>query len=150
MARAAGQPTAQQRRWSLRRRRVSHALEVTAVSPRRWPCSTASRRTRTRWVVAQGGAGHRALGLGCDDGRPTTGKTSSARERGRRCRPWMSSSENRPEKGKQRGNSQTMMDSRKEWQDGVEDDELYLVVVLVDAGTRWFGRKSSPKSSSET
>ena len=25
------------------------------------------------------------------------------------------------------------MDSRKGWQDGVEDDEIYLVVVVVDA-----------------
>ena len=28
---------------------------------------------------------------------------------------------------------------------GVEDDEIYLVVVVVDAGTRRFGRKSSPE-----
>ena len=44
-------------------------------------CSAASRRTRARWVAAQGGAGRRALGPGCGDGRPTAGETSSAGER---------------------------------------------------------------------
>ena len=37
------------------------------------------------------------------------------------------------------------MDSRKEVYRGVEDDEIYLMVVVVDAGTRQFGRKSSPE-----
>ena len=44
-------------------------------------CSAASRRTRARWAAAQGGAGRRALGPGCGDGRPTAGETSSAGER---------------------------------------------------------------------
>ena len=49
---------------------------------------TAPRRQRgRRWVPYCGG------------GRPTAGEASSAGERGR-CRPWMSSSENRSEKGK--------------------------------------------------
>ena len=65
-------------------------------------------------------------------------------------RPWCSSPENRPEKGKRRRNSQTVMDSRIGIHYGVEDDEIYLVVVVVDAGKRRFGRKSSPKSSPET
>ena len=44
-----------------------------------------------------------------------------------------------------------MMDSRKEGHYGEENDEIYLVVVVVvDVGTRRFGRKSSPKSSLET
>jgi len=42
------------------------------------------------------------------------------------------------------------MDSRKKIHYGVENDEIYLVVVVVDDGTRRFGRKSSPKSSPET
>jgi len=40
----------------------------------------------------------------------------------------------RPEKGKRRGNSQTVMDSRKEGHYGVENDEIYLMVVTVFAG----------------
>ena len=28
---------------------------------------------------------------------------------------------------------------------GVENDEIYLVVVVVDAGMQWFDQKSSPK-----
>ena len=44
-----------------------------------------------------------------------------------------------PEKGKRRGNSQTVMNSRKEGHYGVENDEIYLVVVVVvDVGTRRF------------
>ena len=124
----------------------------------RWPSATAScarehasggargrgaiRRRRAEPGRGVGPCRVAAHGAGC-----RRGMAGELEEEGQ---PWTSSPENRPEKGKQRGNSQTMMDSRKEWQDGVEDDELYLVVVLVDAGTRWFGRKSSPKSSSET
>jgi len=37
------------------------------------------------------------------------------------------------------------MDSRKEWQDGVENDEIYLVVVMIFARDVRGGRKSSPK-----
>ena len=37
------------------------------------------------------------------------------------------------------------MDLRKEGHHGEENDEIYLVVVVVDAGTRRFGRKSSPE-----
>ena len=37
------------------------------------------------------------------------------------------------------------MDSRKEWQDGVENDEIYLVVVTVFAEDVRGGWKSSPK-----
>ena len=37
------------------------------------------------------------------------------------------------------------MDSIKGIHYGVEDDGIYLVVVVVDAGTRRFGRKSSPE-----
>jgi len=37
------------------------------------------------------------------------------------------------------------MDSRKEWQDGVENDEIYLVVVTVFTGDVRGGQKSSPK-----
>ena len=48
------------------------------------------------------------------------------------------------------GNGQIVMDSIKGIHYGVEDDGIYLVVVVVDAGTRRFGRKSSPKSSPET
>ena len=48
------------------------------------------------------------------------------------------------------GNDETMADSPNEGRAGVEDDEIYLLVVTVDAGTRRFGRKSSPKSSPET
>ena len=44
----------------------------------------------------------------------------------------------RPEKEKRRGNSQTVMDSRKEGHYGEENDEVYLVVVVVDTGTRQF------------
>ena len=55
-----------------------------------------------------------------------------------------------PEKEKRRGNGQTVMDSLKGIHYGVENDKIYLVVVVVDAGTRRFGRKSSPKTSSET
>ena len=51
----------------------------------------------------------------------------------------------RPEKGKRRGNSQTVMDSRKEGHYDVENDEIYLVVVTVFAGDVRGGRKSSPK-----
>ena len=42
-----------------------------------------------------------------------------------------------------------VMDSTKRIHYGVENDEIYLVAVVVDAGTRRFGRKSSPKSSPE-
>jgi len=42
------------------------------------------------------------------------------------------------------------MDSIKGIHYGIEDDEIYLVVVVVDAGTRRFGRKSSLNSSLET
>ena len=42
------------------------------------------------------------------------------------------------------------MDSRKKIHYGVENDEIYLVVVVVNSITRPFGRKSSPKSSPET
>ena len=51
----------------------------------------------------------------------------------------------RPEKGKRRGNSQTVMDSRIGIHYGVEHDEIYLVVVTVFAGDDRGGRKSSPK-----
>ena len=37
------------------------------------------------------------------------------------------------------------MDLRKEGHHGEENDEIYLVVVVVDAETRQFGRKSSPE-----
>jgi len=37
------------------------------------------------------------------------------------------------------------MDLRKEGHYGEENDKIYLVVVVVDAGTRRFGRKSSPE-----
>ena len=68
-----------------------------------------------------------AHGAGC-----RRGMAGELEEEGR---PWTSSPENILEKGKQRENSQTVMDSPKEWQDGVEDNEIYLVVVVVDAGT---------------
>ena len=49
------------------------------------------------------------------------------------------------------GNGQTVMDSIKGIHYGVENDEIYLVVVVVvDAKMRRFGRKSSLKSSLET
>ena len=51
---------------------------------------------------------------------------------------------------KTNGNGQTVMDSTKQIHYSVENDEIYLVVVVVDDGTRRFGRKSSPKSSPET
>ena len=37
------------------------------------------------------------------------------------------------------------MDLRKEGHHGEENDEIYLVVVVVDAETRRFGHKSSPE-----
>ena len=37
------------------------------------------------------------------------------------------------------------MYSTKQIYYGVENDEIYLVVVVVDVETRWFSRKSSPK-----
>jgi len=52
--------------------------------------------------------------------------------------------EKRPEKGKRTGNSQTVMDSRKEGHYAVDNDEIYLVVVTVFAGDVRGGRKSSP------
>jgi len=61
-----------------------------------------------------------------------------------------SSPENSPKKVKRTGNGQTVMDSIKGIPYGVENDDIYLVVVVVDAGTRWFDRKSSPKSSPKT
>ena len=36
---------------------------------------------------------------------------------------------------KTNGNCQTVMDSQNEKRDNVEDDEIYLVVVVVDAKT---------------
>ena len=53
-------------------------------------------------------------------------------------------------KEKRRENDQTMMDSTKQIYYGVENDENYLVAVVVDAVTRRFGQTSSPKSSPET
>ena len=38
-------------------------------------------------------------------------------------------------KRKTKGNSQTVMHSRKEGHYGVENDKIYLVVVVVDAET---------------
>ena len=61
-----------------------------------------------------------------------------------------SSPKSSPETKKQIGNGQTVMDSIKGIHYGIEDDEIYLVVVVVDARTRRFDRKSSPKSSPET
>jgi hypothetical protein len=46
--------------------------------------------------------------------------------------------------GERLRNDETVMDSRKEWQDGVENDEIYLLVVTVFAGDVRGGRKSSP------
>ena len=43
-----------------------------------------------------------------------------------------------------------MADSPNEGRAGVEDDEIYLVVVAVSAEDAGDGRKRSPKSSSET
>ena len=43
-----------------------------------------------------------------------------------------------------------MMDLIKGIHYGLEDDEIYLVVVVVFVETRRFGRKSSPKSLLET
>ena len=37
------------------------------------------------------------------------------------------------------------MNSQKEWQDGIENDEIYLLVVTVFAGDVRGGRKSSQK-----
>lgn len=51
---------------------------------------------------------------------------------------------------KARGNDQTVMDSIKGIHYGFENDEIYLVVVVVDAETRRFGRKSPPKNSQKT
>jgi len=65
-------------------------------------------------------------------------------------RPWMSSPEKLLEKLKRKGNNQTVMDSTKRIHYGVENDEIYLLVVVVDAETRRFRQKSSPKSSPET
>ena len=50
----------------------------------------------------------------------------------------------------ERGRGQPVADSQNEKRDGVENDEIYLVVVTVYAGTRRFRRKISPKSSPET
>ena len=53
-------------------------------------------------------------------------------------------------KEKRRENDQTVMDSTKRIYYGVENDEIYLKIRVVDAGTRRFGRKSSRKSSPKT
>jgi len=42
------------------------------------------------------------------------------------------------------------MDLRKEGHHGEENDKIYLVVVVVDAGTRRFGQKKLTGSSPET
>ena len=51
---------------------------------------------------------------------------------------------------KTNGNGQTVTNSQNKKHDGVEDDEIYLVVVVVDARTQQFDRKSSLKSLPET
>ena len=57
----------------------------------------------------------------------------------------VSSPETSSEKEKRTGNGQTVMNLIKAIHYGEENDEIYLVVVVVDAGTRWFCRKSSPQ-----
>ena len=54
-------------------------------------------------------------------------------------RPWCST----PEKKNKRSNGQTVMNSIKAIHYGEENDEIFHVVVVVDAETRWFGRNSS-------
>ena len=46
-------------------------------------------------------------------------------------------------KEKRTGNGPKVMDLIKGIHYGGENNEIYLVVVVVDAGTRWFGQKSS-------
>jgi len=48
------------------------------------------------------------------------------------------------------GNDQTVRDLCKQVYHGEKNDEGYLLMVMADAGTPWFCRKSLPESSPET
>ena len=83
-------------------------------------------------------------------GSGTGGCCGMAGDEEQTIRSWRSSPDTSPEKEKRTGNGQTVMYSIKGIRYGEENDEVYLVVVVIGAETRWFGRKSSPKSLPET
>ena len=126
------------------------------------PHGAAPARTRQRRLPAARHAGAREWGgcstqghwVWCSRRAGTQDEAMVApggRRRRKTTRSWRSSPDTSSEKEKRMGNGQTVMDSIKGIRYGVEKDEIYLVVVVVvDAGTRWFGQKSSPKSSPET
>jgi hypothetical protein len=58
--------------------------------------------------------------------------------------------ESSPAKRKQKGNGHTVADSYKQRHYSAENNEIYLCVVVVDAGIQRCDRKMSPESSSET
>ena len=107
-----------------------------------WPGQAGSRR-RPCLSLARGGQGaraQRALAMGAawvsSDGGVRHGRRLRDGWRRRTDeRPWRWSPERSPENKKQQGNGQPIMDSIKGIHYGVENDEIYLVVAVVDAET---------------
>ena len=126
-----------------RRWRVSHALTAVSTGPegrRRSSCTGSGGAAPPAWDARRAGHGSKAA-AGSALGSILRWWTANRRGSflGRRERKKVPAMDElagkRPEKGKRRGNSQTVMDSRKEGHYGVENDEIYLVVVVVDAET---------------
>ena len=126
---------------------VAAVAAATSRSERPQAAAAAVRLTREQAHAKGSGMGHRALAPALWG----QGWRRMAKELEEQYgRPWMSSPEKLLEKLKRKGNNQTVMDSTKRIHYGVDNDEIYLLVVVVDAETRRFCRKSSPKSSPET
>jgi len=114
-------------------------------------CSWPHRHTRTRGRAraereSKGPGG----GAGPREGRWSAVVAGWPENMKKKLHPWKFTGKCQRKRKKRRGNDQMVMDSTKRIHYGVENDEIYLVAVVVDAETQRFGRKSSPKSSSET
>jgi len=114
-------------------------------------CSWPRRHTRTR---GRAGAGHESKGPGGGAG-PREGRWSAVvagwpENMKKKLHPWKFAGKLQRKRKKRRGNDQTVMDSTKRIHYGVENDEIYLKIRVVDAGTRRFSLKNSPKSSPAT
>jgi len=113
-------------------------------------CSWPRRHTRTR---GRAGAGRESKcpggGAGPREGRWSAVVAGWPENMKKKLHPWKFAGKRHRKQRNKGENGQTVMDSIKGIHYGVENDEIYLVVV-VDAGTRRFGQKSSAKSSPET